>query len=220
MKHTILEALKTRYAGVAESILDRIADNLAKTVTDEADVANAVDGAFKDVLTAYGDKRATDATKTAVANYERKHGLKDGKAVDGGEPVNEPVNEPVKEPAASDDTPAWAKQLIEANKSLKERLDRMDGERMQQSRKSIIDTIIEPLPASLRKAYQRQPLASMSEDEFTELQETIKAEVEEISGEMSAKGAVFGKPATTGKQGNVQAATDKEADDVVQMMHF
>ena len=215
MKHTILEALKTRYAGVAESILDRIADNLAKTVTDEADVANAVDGAFKDVLTAYGDKRATDATKTAVANYERKHGIKDGKAINGVEPQTEPVQEP-----ASDDTPAWAKQLIEANNTLKERLDKLDGERMQQSRKSIIDTIIEPLPASLRKAYQRQPLASMSEDEFTELQETIKAEVEEISGEMSAKGAVFGKPATTGKQGNVQAATDKEADDVVQMMHF
>ena len=215
MKHTILEALRTRYAGVAEPILDRIADKLAETVTDEADVATAVDGAWKDVLQAYGDKRATDATKTAVANYERKHNLKDGKAIE------EQPKEGLTTTPTGDGQPDKSDTLLAEIKKLTDRLDRMDGERTQQSRNSIIDTLIEPLPPSIRKAYQRQQFAAMSEDEFANLQEEIKAEVNEIQAEVTAKGAVFSKPATVGKQQtDTGKATDKEADEVVKMMHL
>lgn len=78
----ILGALKTKYVGARETILDRVARNLAKTVTKPEEVQTAVDGVtFQQVLDSYGDSRATDATKTAVANYEKKHGLRDGKSV-------------------------------------------------------------------------------------------------------------------------------------------
>jgi hypothetical protein len=43
MKNLILNALRTRFAGVNESILNRIADKLAKTVMKEDDVQAAVD---------------------------------------------------------------------------------------------------------------------------------------------------------------------------------
>jgi hypothetical protein len=216
MEKKILDALTEKYTGVKESILRRVATKLAKTVTSEDDIATAVEGAFADVLEAYGDQRATDATKTAVLNYEKKHNLKDGKAISGDEPNQEPTSS---EPGG-DEAPAWAKKLIEANTALKERLDQLNGERMQSSRKSVIDKLIEPLPASIRKAYQRQELASMSEEDFTALQEEIKAEVDEINSDLSAKGAVFGKPAATGgrSDSNKGKASDAEADAVVKMM--
>lgn len=80
MKKEILEALKAKFEGVSEAILNRIADKLAKTVTKQEDVATAVEGVtFQQVLESYGDSRATEAQQTAVTNYEKKHGLKDGK---------------------------------------------------------------------------------------------------------------------------------------------
>lgn len=214
MEKKILDALIDKYTGVKEPILRRVAAKLAKTVENEDDIATAIEGAFTDVLEAYGDQRATDAQKTAVANYERKHGLKDGKAVDGGKPDDEPAQIP------ADDTPAWAQALIEANKSLKERLDAMDGEKRSQSRRSIIDGILEPLTATQRKPYNHMRLEDMSEDDFSALQETIKGEVEDIVNEQNARGTVFGRPAQLGKQQNNQQATDKEVDAVVKTMHI
>lgn len=216
MEKKILDALTEKYTGVKEPILRRVAAKLAKTVENEEDIATAVEGAFSDVIEAYGDQRATDATKTAVANYERKHGLKNGKAISGDEPDDEPTTGE----KGGDDAPAWAKKLMDANEALQKRLDQMDGERTQNSRKSIIDKLIEPLPASIRKAYQRQQLATMSEEEFTALQEEIKAEVDEINSDLSSKGAVFGKPGATGGRtdSNKGKASDEEADAVVKMM--
>ena len=214
MEKKILDALIEKYTGVKEPILRRVAAKLAKTVENEDDIATAIEGAFTDVLEAYGDQRATDAQKTAVANYERKHGLKDGKAVDGGKPDDEP------EPNPADDTPEWAKALIEANKSLKERLDAMDGEKRSQSRRSIIDGILEPLTEVQRKPYKHMRLEDMSEDDFSALQETIKGEVDELVNEQNARSTVFSRPAQTGKQQNGQKATDAEVDAVVKTMHF
>jgi len=214
MEKKILDALIEKYTGVKEPILRRVAAKLAKTVENEDDIATAIEGAFTDVLEAYGDQRATDAQKTAVANYERKHNLKDGKAVDGGKPDDEPAQIP------ADDTPEWAKALIEANKSLKERLDAMDGEKRSQSRRSIIDGILEPLTEAQRKPYKHMRLEDMSEDDFSALQETIKGEVDELVNEQNARSTVFGRPAQTGKQQNNQQATDKEVDAVVKTMHI
>lgn len=215
MEKKILDALIEKYSGVKEPILRRVATKLAKTVENEDDIATAVDGAFADVLEAYGDQRATDAQKTAVANYERKHNLKDGKAVDGGKPDDQ---EPEQIPA--DDTPAWAKALIEANKSLKERLDAMDGEKRSQSRRSVIDGILEPLTEVQRKPYKHMRLEDMSEDDFAALQETIKSEVDELVNEQNARSTVFSRPAQTGKQPNNQQATDAEVNAVMKTMHI
>ena len=214
MEKKILDALIEKYTGVKEPILRRVAAKLAKTVENEDDIATAIEGAFTDVLEAYGDQRATDAQKTAVANYERKHGLKDGKAVDGGKPDEEPEQKP------ADDTPEWAKALIEANKSLKERLDAMDGEKRSQSRRSVIDGILEPLTATQRKPYNHMRLEDMSEDDFSALQETIKGEVDELVNEQNARSTVFSRPAQVGKQQNGQKATDAEVDAVLKTMHF
>ena len=75
MKEKILNALKTKYAGVQNALLDRVADNLTKTVTDETKIQDAVNGLdslpisitdFGLMLQTEGDKRA----QTAVLTHE------------------------------------------------------------------------------------------------------------------------------------------------------
>lgn len=64
MRKEILEALKAKFAGVSDTILDRVAKKLAETVTNAEEVATAVEGVtFQQVLESYGDSRATDAQK-------------------------------------------------------------------------------------------------------------------------------------------------------------
>jgi len=85
MKKIILEALKAKFIGVSDSVLDRIATKAANTVTKEEDVASYVEGVtLQQVIDSYGDSRATDAAKSAVSTYEEKHKLKDGEKIGGG----------------------------------------------------------------------------------------------------------------------------------------
>ena len=52
-------------------------------MTDETKVNSIVEGiSFSDVLNNYGDFRAGQAQVSAVSNYEKKHGLKDGKPIE------------------------------------------------------------------------------------------------------------------------------------------
>ena len=80
IRDEIFALLKTKFDGVDDATIGRVADKLAKTATD---ASAAVDGCtFAQVLEMYGDSRATEASLSAVRNYERKHGLKDGKAIE------------------------------------------------------------------------------------------------------------------------------------------
>ena len=83
MKEKILALLKTKFPGVDEATLIRIAEKKATGVTDESQVQTIADGvSFQDVLNSYGDFRANGAVSSAVTNYEKKHNLKDGKPIE------------------------------------------------------------------------------------------------------------------------------------------
>ena len=215
MRKQILEALKAKFEGVSDAVLGRIADKLAKTVTSEEQVATAVEGVtIQQVIENYADSRATEAQQTAVRSYEKKYGLKDGAKVEGGAPTNEPKNN-----GGNDDVPAWAQAIIDSNKSLTERLDKMDGERTTATRKQQLAKIIEKLPETHRKAYERISLDTLSDEEFATLQTEVTAEVSAIVAENKSRGAVFGRPVnnSTGKNGggSEKEATDEEAQAVV-----
>lgn len=222
MKERILAALKAKFTGVNANILDRIATMLAKTVTSEEQVATAVEGVTKDfidVMEAYGDSRATDAQKSAVQNYEEKHGLKDGKKVE--KQVKETVTTTnTTQAGGGDDINKLLQQLLEENKKLNERLDRMDGERTTASRKAELDGIIAKLPENLRKGYQRISVDALTDEEFATLKGEVTSEVEAISKEQGAKSAVFGRPVgnggkAAGASSTTQEATEAEATAVV-----
>jgi len=88
MREKILNALKTKYAGVDAKTLERVADKLGKTVTTEDAVQTAVDGVtVQQLMESYGDARANEAQASAVKNYEKQYGLKDGKAIQNTEPA-------------------------------------------------------------------------------------------------------------------------------------
>lgn len=215
MKKQILEALKAKFEGVNDAVLGRIAEKLAKTVKTEEQVATAVEGVtLQQVIDGYADSRATEAQQTAVRNYESKYGLKDGTKVnDGGTPTN---NEP--DNSGGEDVPAWAKSLLESNKALTERLNKMDGERTTATRKQQLAKITEKLPESLRKAYDRISVDTMSDEDFATLQEEVTAEVSAIVAENKSKGAVFGRPVNNSaakNNGSDKEATDEEAQAVV-----
>lgn len=104
----ILAGLQQKFSGVDTATLTRIATKKAEGVTDETKVNSIVEGiSFQDVLTSYGDFRAGDARITAVANYEKKHNLKDGK------PIENPNPEPPKQEPKPDEKPDIAKLIAD-----------------------------------------------------------------------------------------------------------
>lgn len=218
MKQQILTALKAKFEGVSDSILDRVATKLAQTVTTAEQVQTAVDGVtFQQVLESYGDSRATQATQTAVHNYETKYGLKDGVKVTPPEqqPPVPPVTPPVTPPAGgAEAVPAWAQALIESNNSLKNELAQMKTDRTTETRKQQISTLIEKLPENLRKAYSRTPVDGLTDEQFTALVGEITTEVGDIQSSIQQKGAVFGKPAAQ-NGGNQGAELTKEQIDAI-----
>lgn len=218
MKKEILDALKAKFEGVSEAILNRIAEKLAKTVTKSEDVATTVEGVtFQQVLDSYGDSRATEAQQTAVRNYEQKYNLKDGKAKEGGKP-DEPKEQPKNE-----DTPAWAQSIIESNKALTERLNKLETERTSNSRRKELNAIVEKLPENLRKPYERMAIDTLTDEEFSTLKSDVESEVTSISNDLQARGAVFGQPAKSKSgsgQGNSKEATDEEVKAVADKLNL
>lgn len=125
----ILAGLKTKFQGVEDATLQRIASKKAEGVTDESKVNSIVEGiSFQDVLTSYGDYRADGAQKTAVSNYEKKHNIKDGKPIEEPKPQDPPTDpKPTPQVAPTEQVPAWAQSLIDSNKTLSEKLAAMDA---------------------------------------------------------------------------------------------
>lgn len=219
MYQLILNALKAKFQGVSDAVLSRIANKLAKTVTSQEQVATSVEGVtLQQVIDSYADHRATEAQQTAVQNYESKYGLKDGEKVtpvivqqQGGQPTG---GQPTQPTAGATETPEWAKQLIEQNKALTDRIAKMEGQRTTDSRKQQLSTIIAKLPEQLRKPYERITLDSLSDEQFNTLVTEVTTEVEGIANDINSKGAVFGRP-TANSGGNQGNELTKEQQDAI-----
>lgn len=212
MKEKILIALKAKFQGVNANVLNRIADKFSKTISTDEDITTAIAGVTQElieVMESYGDSRATEATLTATQNYETKYGLKNGKPLKGGDDT-EP--NPTPNEAGGDDNtiPTWAKQLLESNKMLSERLNKMDVEHTTETRKKQLFSVYEKLPENLHKPYQRISVDTLSDDEFSSLIQEVKTEVEGLAKTIGAKGAVFGRPATHNGGANRNEMLTKE----------
>lgn len=209
MRKELIDALKAKFAGVSENVLGRVADKLAKTVTTAEQVVSAVDGVtFQQVLDSYGDSRATEAQQTAVRNYENKHGLIDGEKADRGGVEKQPTP-----PAGGGtETPVWAQALIDSNKALSDRLNKMEGERTTATRREQLNGILGKLPENLRKAYERTPVDNLTDEQFSSLTGEISTEVEGIVKDNQQRGAVFGKPSVTGGQTRNEQLTKEQVD--------
>lgn len=219
MKKEILEALKAKFSGVSESILGRIADKLAKTASTQEQVTPAVEGVtFQQVLESYGDSRATEAQQTAVSNYEKKHGLREGQKVEGGAPKTEPEkNTP---PAGGGDLASQITEAVKAAvKPLQDEIAALKTGKVTETRRQTLDAIISKLPEDLRKPYARTPVNDMSDEEFEALTGEIQTEVEGLVTATTVRGAVFGRPAGGAQAGpKGKEATEEEASKVIERL--
>lgn len=138
----ILAALKTKFQGVEDATLQRIASKKSEGVTDESKVNSIIEGiSFQDVLTSYGDYRADGAQKTAISNYEKKHNIKDGKPIEEDKPQQPQTPAPTPQPKPAEEVPAWAQSLIDSNKTLSEKLAAMDAKTKADIRYQQIDEV-------------------------------------------------------------------------------
>lgn len=136
MKEKILALLKTKFPGVDEATLIRIAEKKATGVTDESQVQPIADGvSFQDVLNSYGDFRANTAVTSAVSNYEKKHGLKDGKPIETTTTTTTQQQTATEQP---DMATIIANAVSAAMKPLSDKLTQFETEKAQATRQEQI----------------------------------------------------------------------------------
>ena len=214
MKTIIAKALAAKFQGVDAKITDSIAAKLAKTVSTEEQAtaaANAV--TFQQLLESYGESRATEASQSAIANYERKHGLKDGKR----EKSEDESKEAEEAKERKGDT---AEEIAAALKSFRAELDGFKQTRVDEAHASRYAELISSLPDRYKAAYSRTNTKGLSEEEFTELLESITPEVEAIKAEATAKGVVLGRPSPHENPNPQKQASEAEAEAVVARLNI
>lgn len=212
-RQLIFDTLKTKFEGVSDNIIGRLADKLATSAdTEEAAKAAAEGVTLQRLLESYGDSRATEASQTAVKNYESKYSLKNGISVNTGG-TTEGEADPAQVQQGAETIPAWAQSLIDSNKRLNEELANMKRGKITETRQAQLAEITSHLPENLRKAYARTPVDKLTDEEFETLKSDITTEVGGLQTELAAKGAVFGKPAANhgGQPGNELTQAQQEA---------
>lgn len=140
----ILAGLRTKFAGVDDATLQRIASKKAEGVTDESKVNSIVEGiTFQDVVTNYGDFRANGAAatakKNAIADHEKRYNIKDGKPIEKPKPQDPPTDPKPNEP--QDLAAQIAAALGKALKPLTDRMDAMDAKTKADERSKQIDEV-------------------------------------------------------------------------------
>ncbi len=199
MKEKILTFLKSKLTGVSESYLLGVAEHYSKTVTEESQIATTfTDGVVEFVklnaglLQTEGDRRATEAQKTALKNYQEKYGLDEN-----GKPKADPSKKDVTDP----NEPAWftaykkeqeIKQTELANKLQKQEQEKTSAalsERVMKHEK------LKDIPQSFLKG---RNLIPASEAEIDNLVASIEADYNGFKQEMADKGVIVSPPPAGG----------------------
>ena len=219
LRKFILDALKKKFEGVDEKVLNRIARNAAKTVKSEDEATQFVeDYTIQQVIDSYSDSRVTES----ISSYEKKHGLKDGKHVDADDNTDDADDKDKdgkkdqkddkddKDGKGKDDMPAWAKALIDGQTKLNERLDGIEKGKQADVRKSKFLDTIKDAPEKFReraeKAYNR---CTFKDDaDFESYLEDLADEVEEAKSESETKGGIVTPPKGGNKGGKEYTPSD------------
>lgn len=219
----ILDALRKKFEGVDEKVLNRIARNAAKTVKTEDEATQFVeDYTIQQVIDSYSDSRVTES----ISSYEKKHGLKDGKPVTAdddpdeaggkkdpdekgkkGKGENDDPDEDGKGKKGNkedDEMPSWARALIEGQTRLNERLDGIEKGKQADARKSKFTEIIKNAPEKFRERAEKQyaRYTFKDDEDFEQYLEELAEEVEEVSTTEETKGGIVTPPKGGNKGGN------------------
>jgi hypothetical protein len=218
MKEKIVLFLKTKLNGVQESYLQGVAEHYSKTVTDEKQIETTfTDGVIDllklnaSLLQAEGDKRATEAQKTALKNFQEKHGLdENGKLID--DPSKRGPGRPKKDVEPDPDEPKWftayKKEQQEATEKLTAEIEKQKQEKTLASLAEKVSKHekLKDIPASYLKG---RNLIPKSEAEIDQLAASIETDYNGFKQEMAEKGVVISvPPAGGGQQGEKVTIND------------
>lgn len=210
MRDEILNALKTKFEGVSDKTLGRIADKLANTAQGDEDAQTLADSiTIAQLLESYGDSRANEAAITSVRNYEEKWGLKNGKAVNENKPTNNIFansdahnlgrGDRERQTGAQeqpDITAIVAKAIADAVSPLQQQLAAFQGERTAQSRRERLTEATKALPEALRNRYARdfERMSFENDDDFADYLNELQPDIKAITDAYSRKAAVSTPP--------------------------
>ena len=188
MKEKVLAFLKTKLNGVAESYLSGVADYYSKTVTDESEIETALNdsviGLLKvnaAILQQEGDRRATEAQKTALKNFMEKNGLDEN-----GKPKTA-VNEPDSVQAILD------KLLSERLAPLQEKLTGFEQKELQSARMNKLNERLSAMgvPKTFIKG---RNINIQSDEEIDALVSEIETDFIGVRQELADSGVVVSIP--------------------------
>lgn len=121
-------------------------------------------------------------------------------------------------PQQTNEPTANSQELIAKVTALQARLDAIESQRTTETRTAEVERIIAPLSETLKAVYRRTPFASLTDEEYAQLTETIKKEVNELATADKARGAVFSRP--TASKPTDGKASDKETDEVLRRLNL
>ena len=136
MKDKIFAALKTKYADkrLSDKTLNAVADMLALTVTEEAGIDAAVTGVEPLV--------STFQAETGVAVTKALTKAKTDAKSDDTKNEDDKTPPPINTQPPTDEVPAWAKTLIEQNKTLSDEITAIKSGKATESRQSQLTTAL------------------------------------------------------------------------------
>lgn len=204
MKEKILAAIKAKFPAVnlSKKRLDTIVAILEKKVTDESEI-----DAKLDEFNEYNPLAEIAKQDDAFRTMENK--LK----TPGQNPPKKEGEDP-KEEKQDDDTPAWAKGLIESNKQLSQKIETLEGEKKATSIRAKLDTQLKDVPASY---WGKRKMPEKDEDIEAFVTE-VNADYSAFSKEMTDNGiSLLPKPGGggSGGGGNEKPASKEEVDAVL-----
>lgn len=204
MKEKILAQLVQKYAGVSKKFLGLWAERLTTKVTEENQIEGAVNEldnlpiSITDLAAEWqkeGDARVNTAKQEWVKNPPKPDNPKP-------DPKPEPKPEPPK-----DDTPEWAKALIEQNRALSEKVAGIEKEKTQGTIKQQLSEKLKDLPANY-----------WSKRALPDAEDKIEAFVSEVQDDYKTdfldKGLIT-QPASGGSNKSNGKATKEEVDSIV-----
>ena len=133
---------------------------------------------------------------------------------DGKLPQSKPQQAEATSKPASDSESDLKAQLT----ALQARLDAIESQRTTERRTAEVERIIAPLSETLKAVYRRTPFATLTDEEYAQLTETIKTEVNELATADKARGAVFSRP--TASKPTDGKASDKETSEVIRRLNL
>ena len=191
MKEKILALLIAKFSGVRKDGLAQLAASLSLQIDKEEEATALIEKMTTDKVDNFikdwrkdVDKEVSEANKTYEGNLKKKYDLVEKKDPDPG-------NDP-KPADPKDDTPAWAKALIDQNKAMAERLNAFEGQqtaetRLQQLQGKFKDkNLPESFTSQKMKDFKRMNFEN--DEAFAEYLGELDTDITEFSQELADKG--------------------------------